>query len=375
MRVLSVAFSPNGGITTVLDNLTVAMRNAGHVYESIDADAVVRDLGSAATRELSFHAALATSSLTGSLVAREMDDVLPSADVVHCHDFRAAPLARALADRRRIPMVLTVHYWFTAPQWREGSAGDASELAFIDFRVWLQSWAVHAADRVTAVSEYTAETVRSAVDPVPDIKVITNCAPTAGVTRFSGNEKRTVFLPARLTRGKGVDIAIRAIAEIDSSADLVIAGDGPRRVELETLAALLGVEDRVRFLGDQPLEVLSTWMAVSMCTVIPSRWDWFPITVLEAQSSGAVVLASDAGGIPEQIRLEHDGLLFASEDVSDLGAQLRWLLSDEARGARDALRAGALSTSSIRPGWDAAAHLYQREFAAAAAADRASTPV
>jgi len=66
--------------------------------------------------------------------------------------------------------------------------------------------------------------------------------------------------------------------------------------------------------------------------VVPSRWyENFPYAVLEAQAAGRAVVASDIGGIPEQITHGEDGLLVPPDDVDALRQAVSGLLADPAR--------------------------------------------
>ena len=96
----------------------------------------------------------------------------------------------------------------------------------------------------------------------------------------------------RLTRLKGLDTALRALGKLkDRQWTLDVVGDGPHRMELEGLAAELGLTERVVFHGFR--DDVEAWMARSGCLLFPSYQEGMGLVVLQALSMGMPVLASD----------------------------------------------------------------------------------
>jgi glycosyltransferase involved in cell wall biosynthesis len=89
---------------------------------------------------------------------------------------------------------------------------------------------------------------------------------------------------------------LRAMAR-QSAAVLLIAGDGPQRAELESLAHDLGAN--VRFLG--PRSDIPELMNASDGLVLSSVVEGLPVVLLEAAASGLPCVATDAGGVREAI--------------------------------------------------------------------------
>jgi glycosyltransferase involved in cell wall biosynthesis len=83
-------------------------------------------------------------------------------------------------------------------------------------------------------------------------------------------EPGLMLLPSRLVPTKGVDIAIRAAATIKNTQwKLAIAGEGPERARLQTLAHTIGVGDRVTFLGEISPQSLAAWYDRSQLVLFP----------------------------------------------------------------------------------------------------------
>lgn len=159
--------------------------------------------------------------------------------------------------------------------------------------------------------------------------------PPGGITAEAGRDDadrmRTVLFIGRLSKIKGVDVLIRAMEGIEN-AQLLVAGDGGLRRELEELAR--GFSITARFLGQvgagRREELLSSCDAV----VIPSlvmpcgRTEGTPVVCIEAMAAGRPVIASRAGGLAEIISDGETGLLFDAGDHSSLREKLMLVLGD-----------------------------------------------
>lgn len=116
------------------------------------------------------------------------------------------------------------------------------------------------------------------------------------------------------------------LAHAHPDVDLLLAGDGPLRADLEHLAADLGVAGRVRFLGvrsDVPALLRATDVFA-----LTSLSEAASLTVLEAMASSLPVVVTAVGGNPEMVRNEVEGLLVPRGDHSALAAALLRLLDD-----------------------------------------------
>lgn len=123
----------------------------------------------------------------------------------------------------------------------------------------------------------------------------------------------------RLSPEKGVATLIRATAL--AGVKLRIAGTGPQREELESLALATGAS--VEFLGFQSGEALQSTIAQARAIVLPSEvYENAPISVLEAYASAKPVIGANIGGIPELIDEGETGFLFRSGDPDDLASSL-----------------------------------------------------
>lgn len=131
--------------------------------------------------------------------------------------------------------------------------------------------------------------------------------------------------------GKGLDIAIRALAELPSSLDclkLKVVGAGSSgRKKIQDLVCQLGLNDRVLFLGHIPRSKLLKIFHGSSCLLFPSRNEALGVAVIEAIASGLPVIASDVGGIPEIISCTKSSFV-VSNNPSEFSESIQALLFD-----------------------------------------------
>lgn len=111
--------------------------------------------------------------------------------------------------------------------------------------------------------------------------------------------KKSLFTASNFRKIKRVLDVIKIFAQIKKAvpSKLLMIGDGPERTGCEELARQLGVHDEVRFLGKQ--EQMEEIMAVADLFLLPSEYESFGLSALEAMAAHVPVISSDAGGLPE----------------------------------------------------------------------------
>jgi glycosyltransferase involved in cell wall biosynthesis len=137
-------------------------------------------------------------------------------------------------------------------------------------------------------------------------------------------EKAPVLYFGRLSAEKGVADLLRAMKRLPE-LELVVAGDGPARGELEQLSASLGLPN-VKFIGHRCGEDLENQIAGSLFTVLPSHaYETLGKTILESYAHARAVVASDLGSRRELVHHGKTGLLYKVGDVTELAAALKFL--------------------------------------------------
>jgi len=213
---------------------------------------------------------------------------------------------------------------------------------------------LRSADGVVAAGEYPArEVVHAAGRPVRGVVVppgvdverfhpIDDAARVAARRRFRLDPDRPLVLGAsRLVPRKGFDVVIDAVAGLEASVQLVIAGTGRDRSRLEARVRRRGLGGRVRFLGRVPDADLPALYASADVFAMACRDRWlgleaegFGIVFLEAAASGVAAIAGRSGGSHEAVVDGGTGLVVDPRSVTDVRRALLRLLGDAATRAR-----------------------------------------
>ena len=310
-------------------------------------------------------------------------------DLVHLHNIyhQLSPsILRPLAQRG-IPSVMTLHdYKLICPTYqfldhgkiceaclpgrfreaakRRCNNGSAfgSALSALELRVHTSTGAYSPVDAFLCPSEFLLGKMREG-NAFPDRLVhLPNFCDVSSVLPAQ-DPGAGVLYAGRLSPEKGVDVLIEATALLPENIAVTIAGDGPSRPELERLAEDRGVADRVRFLGRIPMAALHDQMRASATVVVPSRWyENQPMTILEAFGCSRPVVASDIGGLPEQIEEGVTGRLVPHDDPPRLAEALALVAGDPATAHAMGLaaRQRAVAAYSIDAHLEALDQVYRR---------------
>lgn len=130
---------------------------------------------------------------------------------------------------------------------------------------------------------------------------------------------------------KRVRDVVRVFARVAERlrAVLVMVGDGPDRVDAESEARELDVQDKVFFLGK--IEAVAPLLAGADLFLLPSSSESFGLSALEALACGVPVVGTRAGGIPEVVRDGETGVLCDIGDVDAMGDAAVGILSNRDR--------------------------------------------
>lgn len=198
--------------------------------------------------------------------------------------------------------------------------------------------ALRRADLAVCVAAGLVEPVVALGLPRERVRVVTNGVDVAGV-RAAARHDPELALPTgplvvasgRLAHAKGFDLLVRAHAlalqEGAPPHSVVVLGEGPAREELQDLAAALGVGGSFLLPGwaVNPFAVLAR--ADLFC--LPSRWEGYPLALVEALCLGIPCVAADCVSGPSEV-LDQDryGRLVPVEDVPALAQALTQHLRD-----------------------------------------------
>ncbi len=142
-------------------------------------------------------------------------------------------------------------------------------------------------------------------------------------------EAPKILFVGSLIRGKGVDLLIRAVAQLNCPFQLDIVGEGKEESNLRALAAELGVTDKVNFAGWVPHDGLSRHYHAARVVAVPSCWpEPFGLIGQEAMGFARPVVAFDVGGIPDWCSDGKTGFTVPEQDVVAFAKALEKLLTD-----------------------------------------------
>ncbi|MBN1997294.1 glycosyltransferase [candidate division KSB1 bacterium] len=158
----------------------------------------------------------------------------------------------------------------------------------------------------------------------------------------------------RISKDKNMDFlsaVYKKLCQTDRDINLLIAGDGPYKDELQ--AALKDME-RIHFLGKLSRHELIKFYATSDLFLFPSTTDTFGMVVMEAQACGLPAIVSDTGGPKEVIYPEKSGYIAKSNDLDDWLDKTKKLikLRREGNGAYSAMKDAARKNVRKKYQWN-----------------------
>ena len=278
---------------------------------------------------------LPTYRLGAELIRKERPDV------IHTHFILpSGAIAWALARRFRIPYVLTAH----------GSdvPGYNPDRFMLLHKLLRPLWQriLHGAAAVTSPSNFLARLMRVEGCRAPISLVPNGHWP---LRRFGEQRRHRILVVARMFPRKGIQHFIDAVAGMENGWEMVIAGDGPYRSELEARARR--VAPKVRFVGFVSAESLRMLYESSRILVFPSIQENFPMVLLEAMDAGCAIVTTNAEGCAEVVG--DAGIVVAKGDPKGIRDALERLVANPAladdlseRGVR---RAATLAWPRIVP--------------------------
>lgn len=340
MRVLEViASSRGGGASHVYDLATHLPRDIFDVRVAMPEDGGNVSAADFARQDVAFVPLEIAGGFSWAAM-RELRQLLVGVDLLHVHGARAAlfgRLAAATMGSNRPRVLYTIH-GFAAPHYpsprRQVLLGIERMLAPL-------------ADHFVAVSEHEKRAlVAAGVARSERVTVVWNgidaarfqphAVDTAALRRELGvpADATMITTVCRLFKPRDFDTLLRAMRQVvdgDASAHLVIVGDGPLRDEIMAQIADFGLTQQVTLAGWRR-DMAAIYAASDLFVLTTWGWEGLPLTVLEAMAAGKAVVASRAGGIPEEVMEGETGLLVEQRNVAALADALAQLVADpEAR--------------------------------------------
>jgi glycosyltransferase involved in cell wall biosynthesis len=241
--------------------------------------------------------------------------------VVHTHGYHSDVIGGAAARSLGVRTVSTVHGFLGVP---------------LRNRLYerMQLIALRRADALLAVSAPLVDRLAQAGISRNKIHLVPNgFAPPASImTRTMA--RRELGLPenalvvgwvGRLSREKGADVMLEAIAACELPWRLSMIGDGPQGVQLRKRASELGIMDRVSWHGS--IANAGTLFSAFDAFALSSRTEGTPIALLEAMHACVPIVATEVGGVGDVVTSAH-AILVPAERPTLIAQSLATLLRD-----------------------------------------------
>ncbi len=241
--------------------------------------------------------------------------------LVSTHSNKAGLLGRLAAKSLGVPAVHTSHGFLFGGR-EQSPAGRFYRL--------MEKIGAFAADKIVAVSESEAALARKfKVISKEKLAVIHNGLPDIDETLIAepAVEPPRLVMVARFARPKDHRTLLGALGSLKEYRwQLTFIGEGPGLAEAKQFARQLDLLERVEFLGTRG--DVPQILAKAQVFVLSSKREGFPLSVLEAMRAGLPVVVSQVGGIPEAVKEEESGSLFAPGDKEQLKQKLEVMLKD-----------------------------------------------
>ncbi|MDX1980349.1 MAG: glycosyltransferase family 4 protein [Bryobacteraceae bacterium] len=245
-------------------------------------------------------------------------------DLVHAHTTKAGLVARAAAWRCGAPAVFTAHSW---------AFSDGVSLAWKLMGVPSEWAASRVSARIINVSEANRRlAIRHGLPASRQVTIHNGISDTQHRARPDRAFTPEIIMVARFAPQKHHQLLLEAFAGVDTPATLTLVGSGPTMAWMRGLSFKLGIAGRVKFLGDRA--DVPELLARASVFALASRWEGFPLSILEAMRAGLPVVSSDVGGAHEAISNGENGYLVARGDTGGFRNALWALCRDPELRAR-----------------------------------------
>lgn len=308
MNIAIVCYPTFGGSGVVATELGIALSKRGHEVHFVTYKQPVRL--SLLNEKIHFHEVnvpdyplfhyqpyeLALSSKLVNIVKKHKIDIL------HVHyaipHAYAGYMAKEMLKQEgiHVPMVTTLH------------GTDITLVGSHPFYRPAVAFSINNSDVVTSVSASLKKDTLRLFDIKKEINVVPNFIDTSQITDthtdcqrelMAQEDERIITHVSNFRKVKRIQDVIEVFhrIQLEIPAKLLMVGEGPERAPAEELVKKLGLEDKVRFLGNS--NEVDKILCFSDLFLLPSEAESFGLAALEAMVNKVPVVSSNAGGIPE----------------------------------------------------------------------------
>lgn len=339
MKIAIVCYPTFGGSGVVATELGIALSKRGHEVHFITYKQPVRL--ALLNEKIHFHEVnvpdyplfhyqpyeLALSSKLVRIIKKHQIDIL------HVHyaipHAYAGYMAKEMLKQEGIyvPMVTTLH------------GTDITLVGSHPFYRPAVSFSINNSDIVTSVSASLRTDTLRLFDITREIDVVPNfidlSATNSGFTDcqrelMANDDERIITHISNFRKVKRIQDVIEVFhrVQLELPAKLLMVGEGPEREGAEKLAKELGIDDKVRFLGNS--NEIDKILCFSDLFLLPSEAESFGLAALEAMVNEVPVVSSNAGGIPEVNIDGVTGYLSNVGNIADMAQNAIRILQDDA---------------------------------------------
>ena len=233
----------------------------------------------------------------------------------------AGPGGVLCVRRLPVPLIVTCHHTYL--QQISHLRSQCWKALFLPF----EKRTYRLADRIVAVSQATKDALVKRYGIAEDkVSVVHNAV---DIERFRPltlpKNRHCLLYLGRIDRRKGIEFLIRSLPRVRErlpEVRLLVGGKGSHLRKMQALVARLHLQENVSFLGFVPDDQLNALYNRAQCLVVPSVFEGFGITVIEALAAGTRVVGSDADGIREILQGGESGRLVPYGDQRALAAAI-----------------------------------------------------
>jgi N-acetyl-alpha-D-glucosaminyl L-malate synthase BshA len=308
MKIAIVCYPTFGGSGVVATELGIALSQRGHEVHFVTYKQPVRL--ALLNEKIHFHEVnvpdyplfhyqpyeLALSSKLVNIVKKH------GIDILHVHyaipHAYAGYMAKEMLKQEgiHVPMVTTLH------------GTDITLVGSHPFYRPAVTFSINNSDIVTSVSESLKRDTLRLFDIKQEIDVVPNFIDTSNIddthtdcqrALMANDDERIITHISNFRKVKRIQDVIEVFhrIQLEVPSKLLMVGEGPEREPAEALVKSLGLEDKVRFLGNS--NEIDKILCFSDLFLLPSEAESFGLAALEAMVNKVPVVSSNAGGIPE----------------------------------------------------------------------------
>lgn len=308
-RILHVAETIKGGVATVLRQLVSPNDNFNFLCLIPEEQ----------KQELSGLSQIATFKRTGRNIGSLLNLAIVfykvvktyKPDVIHLHSTFAGVICR---------VIIPIFFFSSRPKviYCPHAFSFLMKTSFFKKKVYavIEKFLQLFTDKIICVSRYEYdEGINFGLDSRKMVVIYNSVEPpidTSGMTSpYKSSEKINILFVGRLDYQKGFDVVMQLSDRLDDRFHITVVGD---RVHSDFS---ISPQENMTFTGWLQKDLISPYFYYGDFLLMPSRWESFGLSAVEAQSYGMPVVATNCSSLPEVVREKETGFLFSPDDIDE----------------------------------------------------------